>query len=505
MIGNAAWGIDLSGGSLKAVRVVRLGTRRKVTDVVDQPYSEPGVGSQKLTARPGMAVHRAIDVFLQAHSSSLADPVYVGIHGYGARTGETVLPTADPEKARQFLDYELHGILRGDPDEWIVRSSHRESRLREQDRVRFLAQRRAIVDPFLAQLDHAGLPVDGLFLEPLALERFLQEEWPERERRLALQIQRVRTDVLLLGEREPKFRSLPVGAGVLLGARESRTPPITETRRLARRIVHEFTSAAEHHFGGAGFVPERVLLIGEGAGIPALRHVLAEELESEVETLDRLRNLKLAGSLHTSASLDAAQMGSALGLALLALDRRPSPFNLAEPSAARRRARRRPAVAASLLLAAAGVFTVHGLVHRDLADQRAFERAHDHSSDWSRRDEIDRIHRGAAEQTAERAELLWRVADLRRQLPEPAHILDRLSGPTAFFRVRELNLAGDRAGDDVEFVVEVEGGLATTPDAVLEWTRDNLRGLSSLTVEPVDSGDENWVAVRVRGRWGEPG
>jgi hypothetical protein len=493
-LGTSAWGVDLTGGSVRAVQLERRGGRYRVIDVIDQPVSPAGEGAEPLSAHLPDTVGRALVDLLQARRASLADPIFVSMPAFGSKHGLLEVPGGDPSKVSALLDYELHHALKGEPEPWLVRMGT-PAPAAGGVVVEYHAHRRELVQTFVADVRRFGLPLDGLVPGPLALARFAALEWPTRGRRLVLEVNRTRTDYLYLSDREPRWRSFPFGCGTLREPGSPESQPGREIERLAAQLAREHLATHRALFGAHdGSVVDRVILLGDAARHDALRRALQERIGAEVvvpQAFDRFDVGRRA-----AADRHALHHGTAVGLALVALSGDAAASSLVPPPARRRALRTLPKLAAAMLLLSLGLFTTGRIVRNDL-DALERQRAELlQGVRWESASEWEESRGQAAAAAGQSAEIVARAALLRREVELPERLLAAMEAPSAAFRLVSLAIEPAADGAEAEIVVEVERGLATAVERIRGLLEKEL-GLAVSRFETHD-GERGIMTVSLR-------
>ena len=500
-IRRSAWGIDVTGGSLKAVRIDRGGGRYRVLEAVDLPYTEAGQGVMKPTARLPEGAEALLTRFLEEHRERLQDPVFVAVHSYASKQGQIQVPDLGPERLPEFLEYEVEQLVDGEPD-WLVRFGEGKQLRKRSGAITFYAQKKPYVDAFVADLQRLELPLDGLVPEGMALARYLQLEWGGQDRRLAIQVQRARTDFVFMTPTRLRFRSIPIGVGGLTGfAAGSRTPPQQEVVGLVRRLLNELSRAELQFFGGRGnFSAERVLLLGEGASLPTLLNALSKQMGVEVAVLHSPRRLVLGDSLSHGVALDVAQMGTAIGLALGALNRKGEPLSLIPPPTKRRARRRRPILVWAAIAATLSLLALRVQAWTEVHTLREYLASSDHTEDWVRLEKLRSTRDTGNDATRRRVDLLWKATALRRQSSYPRRMLSVVADPSTYFRLADFQVEGGREVDQVRLLIDVPKfvpGLEDPLPVVEEWARRKLP-MDVAEVSAKSETDNGWL-IEIRG------
>lgn len=476
----AAWGVDLTGGAVRAVHVERAGRRYRVLDVVDQPTSASGEGAEPISAHLQETVGRGLTDLVLRRRGALDDAIFVALPVFGAKCGGVEVPIADPEQARAMLDLELHRAIADELDPWQVRTTP-PRRTAEGFACDYFAQRRTLIASFVADLRRFGLPIDGLVPGPLALARFGEAEWPQKGRRLLIECHRTRTDLLYLShDGSRRWRSLPFGCGTLADVPVGSPARERDADRLALQIAREQNDARGAFFGvHDGTAPERIVLLGEAARHEELRRALETALSAPVVTPHVPRDFVVAPA---AAPRLPFHMGTALGLAMAALDAAPAHESLIVPPRSRIALRALPAWVAALLLLVVSLLATRTLA---LQEERALVAARDaarQATDFGSHEEWVRARDAAQAAAGRSAALLDAIGTAQRRAGALDRLLAALSLEEAFFRLVECRLLPGDPADGALLVLEVENGLPGAANGIGELLRSRA-GIAVIGVE----------------------
>lgn len=483
----AAWGIDLTGGALRALHIERAGRRNRILDAIEIPLSGPGEGAEALTAHLPEAAGRALAEFVRTHAAALGDPVVVALPVFGARHGRAEVAVTAAGQAEKLLEFEVQRAVASDLEPWLVRRGPTRSSASGAPGCDWFAARREHVQCVVGDLQRWRLPFDLLVPGPLALARYCELEWPGRGRRLMMECQRTRTDLLfLLGDGTQRWRSLPLGCGALADAPVGPTRD-AEARRLAERLRAEWREAHLALFGAHdGTAPERTVLLGEAARHPELRHALAAATGLELVTPHAPRTFVVTAR---AAPQQPLHHGTAIGLALAALDRAGDPWSLVDPPRGRRLTRAVPALSGALLALAAGLLATDFIAARELHRLAALrERV---VAPVDPRVQADWASAGATITAAnQRSEaLLAAIDDAGRRWPLARHLIAALAETTPPFRLLSCAAEPGTPADLVRLTFEPVAGAVGSDvgavgdvDAITRWLHDRV-GLNVTGVE----------------------
>ena len=370
MLSYPAYGIELGDGAVKAVKLVRRGTRLVVTWADYRPYARAEDGAVRPVAGLPPRSEATLREFLAAASPGALDRTYVGFPSVATFNQLLHVPDVGAERLQSITDYETHRSLRGSVSDYEVRSRilKRHGQQEEIPCILF-AVRRNLRDAFVAGLRETGLEVDNLLPSPAALALFARYDRPAKGDRIVVSVGLRGTEVVFLRDQGYAFRTLPLGMVGLLDIKESDTARRTDAaRRLVERIAAEIDSGVRFFFGDARrFDPSALLLFGEGASVPEIVAQFERVSKAPVEAIETLHRIGIDPRIDKPMARRIPQMGQALGLAIAAARAERPEIELLPRNRGREAGRRLPGLA----LAAAGVSVAAFLFSRhDVAEAR---------------------------------------------------------------------------------------------------------------------------------------
>lgn len=372
-----AFGIDLSDGALKAVKMVRRGNRMVVIDAYYRPYARAEDGAVRPRSGLPLRAEEALAAFLEQARPGALDRVYVGFPAVATFNRLIHLPDVGPEKIAEMASYETDRSLRGKLEDYerriCVLRHHAHT---GSTPCMLFAVRRTLRDAFVHALASRGLEIDNLVPAPAALAQFVIYDRPGKGDRIALSIGLRGTDVVFLKDRGYAFRTVPLGVAGLNALPESRRKAALD--KLTERLAAEIGKATRFFFGNGGndsgpageFRAEHVLVFGEGLQVPGMIDALRRRIPLQIDAVDQLHRISLGTRLPADAAAHAAQMGNALGLALIAARAASADVDLLPVNRAREAARRLPrlGIAAAVLFAVSGFATWNDVRDADRAE-----------------------------------------------------------------------------------------------------------------------------------------
>ena len=396
-----AWGIDIGKCGLKALRchVSAEHPGKLVADAFE--YIEYPMMLSQSDADPVELVRNAIEELKSRHSLE-GDRVAVAAPGQAGLAKFIKLPPIEAKKIPDIVKYEANQQIPF-PLEQVIWDWQRlaggieESGFVMDAEVALFAMKREQVAKALAPLTNAGIAVDVLQLQPVALANMvIFDQLPQPASvdpdnpppSIVLVSMGVdSTDMVVTNGLKIWQRSMPIGGSSFTKAlvkemkytfqkaeQEKRNAVRASDPRAVfkamRPVFTEFASDLQrslNYFTGTDKSAKigRVLLLGNAAKLRGLSDFVAKQLQLDVQRLDKFANLEGAAVLGATAFRENRMaFGTAYGLALQAANAAALRTNLVPREIVRDRiiAEKKPwAVAALLGLLTAAVLNFAGL------------------------------------------------------------------------------------------------------------------------------------------------
>jgi len=417
LFGRSAVGIDLSDGTLKAVRLVRSG--RRVTWTASWRVGCAGESDPLRAALPAL---------LAEHPVSGGTTLVISAPSRGIFSRTYLIPMLEGPRLDELVRYEVLAETGRPGDDLVIRHHVRRSALESQALT--WAVPRATVEAFRAELDRRHVACDALEMPGFALASFVEHERPQNQDRVLLAVGEVASELVLARPSGIWMRHLPLGL------------QHGEPAELAARFQAEIAAAVAAFLPpDQPFEPQELVLTEEGACDAAFTKALRSATGLRVARLDALQRIHAARRVsHAGHSPEQAlAMGKAFGLALcgLQLGRISAPIETGSP--AREALRRVPAVTASVLIASATLVGIGEVARWNTTRLRTtlpISLAGSLADMQRRRDETaaERAQAGAT------AEALLALAQRRTEAQEPRRALARLGDMLSGIEAEKLHL-----------------------------------------------------------------
>jgi Tfp pilus assembly PilM family ATPase len=352
-----AWGIDIGDGTLKAVRLKAEGRALHVAEVVEIPYLDPFL---KKRSPPATIDRRAIAALLQFGSSvriTDTDRVAVAFPSFQTLEGVIEVPRVETAQRDRMIEFEVSDMVDIPLRDLSIRHRHHRFRSEDIEQVMIHAVRQRELAAFFHYLDESGIPYDRIVSPGAALADMARICVTLNKKYLVISPGFNATDLVALSGTDFWTRTLPLGLPVAPGeAMEVAREKIAELCQVLELEIRAFLNRI---LPGKDFTPQKALVSGEGARVPAFINALDAVLPVPVEVMrpaTRLAPIQERAGMPPENVVHS--MGKAIGLALGACDDTRTACSLAEIQVRRRALRKLPllsGLAAVVLLMVLGM------------------------------------------------------------------------------------------------------------------------------------------------------
>jgi type IV pilus assembly protein PilM len=306
MASNTAWGIDIGNRALKAIKLSSgpEGIRIDDFDVVEheQVLSNAGDNRESL-------LQSALANFVQRHDLKKT-PVAIGASGQNSFARFIKLPPVEPRKIPEIVRFEAIQQIPFPLDE--VEWSYQ---LFQDDKspdveVGIFAMRKELVNQHIAYFTGAGLNVQVVQMNPLAVYNAMYHDQRIKGTTMIIDMGAENTDLIIAEGETIWLRSIPVGGNKFTEALATqfklKFPKAEELKRNAatskygrqilqamKPVFNELVSEIQRSIGFYASVHRdsrisRVLALGGTFRLPGLQKYVQQNLQIEVHRIDRL-------------------------------------------------------------------------------------------------------------------------------------------------------------------------------------------------------------------------
>jgi type IV pilus assembly protein PilM len=335
---NSAWGIDVGNRALKAVRLVRGPEGIKVADV--EVIEHEHILSQAGDNRDSL-IQSALANFVQAHGGSRR-AIAVGVSGQSSFARFIKLPPVEPKKIPEIVRFEAIQQIPFPLDdvEWSYQLFQNEQS--PDVEVGIFAMRRELVNRHIQYFTDAGMDVELVQMNPLAVYNAMQHDRRIKGTTMIVDLGAENTDLIIAEGETIWLRSIPIGGNnfteALVKSFKLKFPKAEELKRNAatskygrqilqamRPVFADLVAEIQRSIGFYASIHResrisRVLALGGTFRLPGLQKYLQQNLQLDVARLDRLGDTSgLDAKVASVFNDNLLSCVSAYGLALQAM------------------------------------------------------------------------------------------------------------------------------------------------------------------------------------------
>lgn len=337
---NNSWGIEVGANAIKAMNLVRHGSRVELEDYDIIPFK------QVLTT-PDLNVDEIIqvslDLLMTRHDLSRSN-VVVSVPGHMAFARFAKMPPVEPKKIPDIVRFEAIQQIPFPIDqvEWDYQVFQQEDAPDVEVGIFAITKERVMM--FLNNYRKVGMQIDALTLSPIAVYNAFKYDTAEdadADGTIYMDIGSQSTDVIIVEGGGIWLRTLPIGGNnfteALVRAFKLSFPKAEKlkkeagTSKYARQIFQAmrpvFADLVQELQRSLGYYQslnrdaqlKRVVGVGSTFRLPGLKKFLKQQLQMEVDRVDGFKRIHVEGKRESEFAEHAMNMATAYGLALQGL------------------------------------------------------------------------------------------------------------------------------------------------------------------------------------------
>lgn len=384
---RAAWGIDIDGHALKAVKITQTSEGPRIEDIgiIEYPSLPPNIGFLQ-----SLHIKEAIQTLLAKHRIAKTDHVLVSIPGQFVLSRFTTTPPTDKKQLKDIISYEAKQQIPFDLKDvvWDYQQLSEPTPGAEGIEVGLFASKRATLDHLLANLTPLKVELTTLQVSPLALYNYVFFDQQTNGTTIIINVETESTDLIIVHGLHVWLRSIPlytINADLIKEIQRS----MEYYKSLTKETVHF----------------QAILLMGNIKDQRSLEFITSN-LPYELKILNTLNNLRLSGTIDSPYFHEnLANLATAVGLALQGLGLGRININLLPPELVRaaEMSKKKPyAVAAlsclalSLIVQYSGLhMKVNRLHYSNNYHQKALQEVRKFESDYKNAETVAQTHKSA--------------------------------------------------------------------------------------------------------------
>lgn len=390
MAAKTVWGIDITGSSVKGVKM-QMG--KSGPEIIDAHIiAIPDTGDDE-DARDE-AVRGTLAAFIEGKKISKKESICISIPGHTTFSRPVTLPPVDPKKLGEIVEYEAQQYIPF-PITDVVWDYHvlNPAALEEGEdpQVMLFAVRREVIFPYITMMHEHNLDVRVLQTNPVATYNFLKYDIKPESAVVALDIGAEYTSLIIIHQDNFWVRNLPIAGNEITKRLQKKLKLSWEdaeelklkmsTSKQAQKIfqvieptlkelvgeVHRSMGYFKSQAGGVKFTS--LILMGSGSNVFGLPRYFENQLQVKIDRVKSFRNLQLGGGV--SKVMNPQRLPgftTAVGLALQGLGQCSSSVNFLpkELQLIREAAKQKPWYVGGAVLAAIGVILMAITAKQDL-------------------------------------------------------------------------------------------------------------------------------------------
>jgi type IV pilus assembly protein PilM len=377
---TAAWGLDIGETSVKAVKLMRAGSRINVAGYAVEPI-EHGEDVDR-----DAAVADALRTLVLHQDGITREPVYAALSGQKVFSKSINLPVINPKTVHRMVELEARQQIPGNFEElyWSYHLSPSPQDDGSYD-VALFASRKELVDGLIGRCQNVGIKLAGISVTGLAVYNFVafDQDFDDDESVIVLDVGAENTDLVVYQGDALWMRNLRVSGNEITRAFMKKFKvSFDEAERLKQEVndsnqaerilkviegsLNDLVAEVKRSLGfyksqnpSAKF--QNVVVCGNTFRLDLLGEYLATQLGFPLIALVELEHMGLEPALNRDVFLDELQgMSTAMGLSLQAIGRSRADVNLLPADVILRQtlsAKRWAMVAAAIMLMTAYVST----------------------------------------------------------------------------------------------------------------------------------------------------
>ncbi len=299
---KTAWGLDISGCALKAVKITQASGRLQVEDMDIVEYPTPSSGANFLESP---AIKEALQIFLARHHIGKTDKVLVSVSGQFVLSRFTTVPPVDKKQLRSLVGYEAKQQIPFDLKDivWDYQELSEQFPGMDGIEIGLFAAKRATLDQVLTCIAPLKSRLNALQISPLAISNFIFYDQRLDGQTILINIDAENTDLIIVGGHYYWLRSIPVSS-----------VDVDLVKEIQRSMEYYKSLAKEP----VNF--KTILLMGDRFRDPLNVKFITDNFAHKVKVLDALNNLKISDKINPDYfNENLLRLSTALGLALQGL------------------------------------------------------------------------------------------------------------------------------------------------------------------------------------------
>ena len=299
---KSAWGLEIGDSGIKAVKASSRDGELFVEAIDRIDYSSL---EHEITPKKPELIESAVTIFKERNLINKSDKVIVSLSGKMILSRFFTLPPIKKSRIGDVLKFELRKQVPFEPDEivWDYQQFDDDGTSNEGVKIGLFATKKENIYSLLPALSPIKVSLDAIQITPIAIYNLVHLSSDSNEDAIVINVEQGNTDFIVVGRSKYWNRSIPISEVNMTLMRE------------IQRSMGYYVSVSK------GAKPEILYLMGDVFEDDSKIKFVDENLESKVQFLDLLDNIRMANDfVHpTLTKKNIYGFETALGLALQGL------------------------------------------------------------------------------------------------------------------------------------------------------------------------------------------
>lgn len=294
-----AWGLDIGGRALKAIKIAQTSDGLLVEDMDIIEYS---VLSPETNSLQSPGIRETIQTFLLKHHIARTDKILISIPGQFVLSRFTSIPPVDKKQLRNVVRYEAKQQIPFDLNDiaWDYQQLTEQVPGMESMEIGLFASKRETLDQLLTNISPLESRLTAIQPSPLAISNFVSFDQQIDGLTIIINSEAENTDLIIVDDLYFWLRSIPVST-------------------VDADLVKEIQRSMEYYksLTKGTVVFKTLLLTGIKFKDPVNVKFITDNFSYETKVLQALNKVKLSATIDTAYfNENISHLGVALGLAL---------------------------------------------------------------------------------------------------------------------------------------------------------------------------------------------
>ena len=300
---KSAWGLEIGDSGIKAVKASSRDGKLFVEAIDRIDYSSQ---SDETTLKKPELIEEAVGIFKERNLINKSDKIIVSLSGKMILSRFFTLPPIKKSRIGDALKFELRKQVPFEPDEivWDYQQFEEGGAANKDVKIGLFATKKENIYGLLPSLAPIKVNLDAIQITPIAIYNLVHLSSDSNEDVIVINVEQGNTDFIVVGRSKYWNRSIPISEINMTLIRE------------IQRSMGYYVSVSK------GTKPEILYLMGDAFEDDSKIKFVDENLESKVQFLDLLDNIRMVKDFDHPALTKKNIYGfeTALGLALQGLD-----------------------------------------------------------------------------------------------------------------------------------------------------------------------------------------